>query len=185
MDIHDELLKNVKENNILKVKQLIENDIHNNIDIDQASPLIISAEKGFYDMTKLLLDSGANINVDNSAALLYACVCERSHIVKLLLDEGINTGNKHFQKELFFESLYNDDVETMMILMEHGLDADINYIFKGCIALHKQNILQFITNNYPEVIENITVDLYNQQKKINIYRFIKMLIDREIIDIAD
>lgn len=73
----------------------------------------------------------------------------------------------------------------MELLIQYNIiNVDNNEsIFYQCLKRKAKNILEFIINNYPEIIHTITIS--STKKNIRIYRFIKMLINRNIIDIPD
>ena len=91
MDLEDELIKNVRKNNIDEVINLIQRgaDINYTRHGFHQSCLAISASKGFFVMVKLLLDNGANLDGPNSLALFNAYVNKHFHIVDFLLKEAI------------------------------------------------------------------------------------------------
>ena len=61
------------------------------VDIDDNTPLLLAVESGSTDITKHLLDHGANVNHSNKSRvhpLHLACTIGSLEIVKLLLQVG-------------------------------------------------------------------------------------------------
>ena len=82
-------------------------------------------------------------------------------------------------------TVINDDVEILRLLIDHSEEIDIDDILFGEEPV-KKNILEFyMVSQFPDEIHKNIRKLTNQKKNINTYKFIKMLVHREIIDIAD
>ena len=59
------------------------------------TPLMVAAERGFYEAAKVLLEAGATIDAVNrygSSALMLACQEQRPRLVKLLMAYKANIG---------------------------------------------------------------------------------------------
>jgi ankyrin repeat protein len=176
--------------NIKKVTKLLDKgaDIHNNND----EVLMCAIANGLYDMTKLLIDKGANIyavNLTDRTAISCACRYKHLNIVELLFQEGaqLNNYDNYRLSEMIRVCIENDDVECLQILIEHGLKIDefnsLNESFD--LRTKKKNILEFILDNYPDVIKNHDIEIDISDKDINKYHFIKMLVERQFIDLPD
>jgi len=78
--------------NLAKIKILVKAGANvNTKDVNRLSPLHLSAQDGYKDITEFLLQNGANINVtdsENCTPLHNAVSFERVEIVKLLVEKG-------------------------------------------------------------------------------------------------
>jgi hypothetical protein len=101
------------------------------------------------------------------------------------LDIGVDCGDDRDQIELMHHCCYADDIEMLKSLITYGFKFDIcgSTILNICIDNERKNILEFILQNYPDLIRNYQPMADKEQ--INKYHFIKMLVDRELIDIPD
>lgn len=153
--------------------------------------LYASIKKGNYELTKLLLENGAVINEGLGFFLLHACRHNHDDIVQLLLDNNIKYGKKY--ELLITACMINDNTNNLILLTQCGIIQNleiyfvnrITHILEQCLRRKTPNILQFIIDKYPElVLNNIDCTLV-KEIDIHKYKFLKMLIDRNIIDIAD
>jgi hypothetical protein len=92
----------------------------------------------------------------------------------------------------------NDDIDNLKLLIQYDtiqLVANqtiyfytINeelLIWNACLKMRAKNILEFIVNHCPEIIPNDIDTSSIEQKDIQKYNFIKMLINRNLIDIPN
>jgi len=191
-DINVQLLRHIKSNNASEVIKCLENgaDINHN----DGDPLMFAIMSKNYELTKLLIDNDADVDVHDGILLMIACErpdCEIK-IIELLLQRGISYG---YDIDALEFCILNDNVDALKLLLqydavkmipddiflyndEHGYVS----IYKKCILVKAVNVLEFIINNYPEIIPDNT---FIKDKDIKKYNFIKMLINKNIIDIAD
>jgi len=192
VNINQKLCDNVMKNNTNEVIELINKGA--NIDAYGGMPLMYSIQSNDYPMTKLLLSMNANINIKEGFLLYLACDKGHYEIVELLLNEGINYTDTY--NLLIQLCIQNDDDISLVLLVQHNIVkiiidqkfylVEINEwisLFDVCLRNKAKKILQFIIDNYPEITPNHP--LLVKQKTVKKYRFIKMLIDRNIIDVAD
>jgi ankyrin repeat protein len=184
--LYDQFIDEIENNNIEQVNKLLNEgaDIHYNNDL----PLMISSYRGYYEMTKFLLDNGANINATYryNCPIIYACLNDHIHILELLLERGANIENNDIINDNIINSCFiKDSIESLKLLIKHGFTFDtyIQNAFTKSVKYKSKNILQFILDNYSQNILN--KNIFVGQKNIKKYRFIRMLVDREIIDLPD
>lgn len=183
--LHQQFLVAIMNNELSTVVECI----NKGIIIDSVYPLSICADSGFYEMTELLLDNGADINFSGSEAIKIAYSGGHFNIVNLLLERGIELEGE--AESLSYYCLENDDAEYFEIFFEHGLKIDLKDFFRKCIVKKKINLIRMILNNFtkikPKCIEMLQnyVTYILKPNEINTYRFVKMLISKEMIDIAD
>ncbi|MBL4898444.1 MAG: ankyrin repeat domain-containing protein [Colwellia sp.] len=93
------IFKNVSDNNLPALKLLLEtNSSHiNNFSLFDSTPIFIAADRGFFDVVKLLIDYKADVNkTRGNASPLYAAVCSgHLNIVSLLIQNGANVNFEH------------------------------------------------------------------------------------------
>jgi len=193
VNINQELCDSVMENDINEVIKLINKGA--NLNYYNGLPLFTSIKENYYELTKLLINENANININEGSLLVTACGSGNSDIVKLLLDNGINYNGK--DSDLIRMCIYNDDSHSLAILIQNNMAkifpkkticmyGNINLlIFDACVLFQAANILQFIIDNYPKIIPNNIHKSLIKQKDVQKYNFIKMLINRNLIDIPD
>lgn len=149
MNINNELAKEVSMGNEEKVRELLTLGADPNyINRSNDTPLVIAAEKGYFNIVKLLVDRGADVNsiknfdieediydYDDSdyecqeefrTALSYAAENGYFDIVKYLVDKGadINFGSCN-KTSLMYGAKYFDIVKY---LVDHGAKALVNEI---------------------------------------------------------
>lgn len=105
-----EIVEYVKNNDLEKAKQCIEND-NSLVDArDEESKftlLMICAKKGYFEMTKLLVENGANLNSRSKTgltALMFACAEKQIEIAKYLIDCGADVNLR--DRPMFSALLY-------------------------------------------------------------------------------
>lgn len=103
------LMKAVKANNVAQVKQLIAQGV-NVSEADSAgdSPLIMAAYNGYTEITRLLLEAGADVGA---------------------LDPGMKATALH-------AASYAGRTEAAALLVQHGIDIDKQGPYNGYTALH-------------------------------------------------
>jgi hypothetical protein len=108
----------------------------------RASPLQIAIEKGFYSLTELLLNGGANPNA-NGSALYDAVSKDEVDIAKLLLERGAPADSVDMQ------TVFDASAEMVALFIEKGADpsADDAYYQALCSKVHP---LLFVLKNYEE-----------------------------------
>jgi ankyrin repeat protein len=197
-NINKQLIENIKLNNIDEVITLLDQGANVNyepdiIDADIGTPLYIAVTMNHYQIAKILLNRGADINYGRGYLLYRACSNGNGGMIELLLNEGINYNKEHLGSLIGF-CIHNDNVNDLKLLIQHDIinviDEQYYDIFwqkksawKTCIENKAKNILEFIIENYPEIIQYDNIHI--REEDINKYNFIKMLINRNLIDIAD
>lgn len=113
-----ELKKAVFEDNLQKVKEMLNKGIDINI------ALYWAACGGDADIVKLLLNKGANPNAkdkDGCTALMFAAEWGHIDIVKLLLDKGAAPNVKNNDGETALDwATRNDYPDIVKLLKQHG-----------------------------------------------------------------
>jgi len=197
-DIDEKLLDSVCKNNIDKVKYFLENGA--DIDYNNGSPLYFSLKYNYCDMTKLLIYMGANVNIDNNNLLYIVCDIGNSEMVELLLCSGINFNGD--TQQIIASCIINDDINSLKLLIQYDIielipDEKFYFykintlvndemkisIWNACIYIKAKNIMEFIINYYPEIIANDDTNV--KKEDINKYNFIRILINRNLIDVPD
>ena len=127
------LLTASKENNIAKMKKLINNGVDVNCAVfhedEIKTALHIAAKEGHTDATQLLIESGCDVNLAPSdigaPPLLLACSSQSVEIVKLLLQAGpcVNQMTKFGHTSLLAASA-GGNLEIVRLLLEYGADID-------------------------------------------------------------
>lgn len=185
-NINDQLVTNIHLNNIDKVIELLD-DI---TDIDEA--IYVAIHTNNYEITKLLLDRGININNDGYFIVL---ACEKGHheIMELLLKSGLKYNTKT-RGSLLGHCVIYDDIIGLKLLIQYGIekftplkkiwfDDQKKSLWDICLQRKTINILEFIISDYPHIIPNNNILI--EQEDIQKYNFVKMLINKNLIDIAD
>jgi len=161
---------------------------------DINNQLLINIEQNNIGEVIRLLNEGADINYQDGYLLYIACQCGYHEIIKILLNEGINYDKQWFGSLLGY-CICHDDVDSLKLLIQFDLVNivddkyfinDYNWQQKSiqdlCIEKRAKNIFEFIIDNYPEIIPN---DIHICKEDIQKYSFIKMLINRDFIDVPD
>ncbi len=88
---------------------------------DSGNPLLlIAVAKGYYEMTKLLIEKGANINApgaEGNTALHQSVIMGRNDIAQLLLEHGAQTELKNNAGETPFEIAKKQNNNEMLLLL--------------------------------------------------------------------
>lgn len=193
-NINDKLIENIDKNNIDEVIKLLDKGA--DINYHNCLPLITSVETGSLEITKLLLDRGTDINYNHGYLLYFACKYISYDMVELLLKEGIQYDRQTHGSLIGF-CIVSDDIDSLKILIHFNIihmiedeyfdiDDDIYTddisIWDACVKYQSENILEFVINNYQQLVPN---NIHIRKKYIKKYNFIKMLVNRNIIDVAD
>jgi ankyrin repeat protein len=191
-DINEELLRYIKQNNIDKIVELLNKDA--NLNYGDGIPLWCAVKFSSYDVVKLLIDVGANVNVMHGYLICEASERNNHEIMELLIKEGIHYNDQY---DILIEQCINrDDIHSLKLFIEHDIvkitTNELRYhrvddyllFFEECINTRAKNMLEFIIINYPHIISNNAGSLI-EQTDIKKYNFMKMLVERNLIDIAD
>ena len=150
----------------LEVSQNIIERLNNKLtDINYFPPrhlplLLCSAKRGLYNVTKLLLDFGANVNIKDGLgnnAFFYA---ERPEIQDLLLKRGtdINSINKDYETAIqALAPQINFKEEPIKMLLELG--ANIHTVYGSDVTLLIWCVKNYIGNSFLKLILDYGVDL--------------------------
>jgi ankyrin repeat protein len=136
----------VKKNNINVVNFLMKRGVKAYLD----SALYQSTFHGHYEITKLLLEAGANPNINNGSPLIFAARYGYLNIVKLLLEYKADVHAK--KNDALCWGATKGYLDIVKLLIEHG--ADVN--------AEKCKVLYWSIQN-----ENIEVTLYLLEKGAN------------------
>jgi hypothetical protein len=190
-EINKQLVDNIQKNNIDEVIKLLNKGA--DVNYNNGRPLCYGIDTKDCRMIKLLLDRGA---IMYGVVLCNACDTNNSEIVELLLKEGINYNG--IPDTLINICIFNDDSNSLSLLIQYDIvQITINQkiffreinkymtIWNICLKKKKKNMLEFIMNNHPEIIPKIINKSYIKRKDIQKYNFVKMLINRNLIDIPN
>jgi ankyrin repeat protein len=127
-----EIIDSVKNQNLNKLKLLIEHGYGVDIDIqddDGFTALMYACDKNNIEIVKLLIENGSAINIQNNdgfTALMYACEKDNIEIVKLLIenDADINIQNNDGITALMIVCK-KDNFEIAKLLIKNGADLNI------------------------------------------------------------
>jgi hypothetical protein len=119
---------------------------------------------------------------------------DRDEIIEFLLEKGICYNWKYYSIVTY--CIRDDNHHILALLVQRGIvkllpnktfyfDIELITIWDFCIKWQRKNVLEYIINNHPQMIPDVILKLLLEQKSLDKYNFIKMLIDRNIIDIPD
>ena len=102
-------------------------DVINERDIQEATPLIMAAKNGHYDICVLLIKKGADVN---SNALIYGTplhVAKTKKIAELLLKNGadINAKATKVEDSVLHTCAWRGNLEVCELIIEKGIDVNI------------------------------------------------------------
>lgn len=136
-----DLINAVKSGNIELAKKAIAKkaDVNTISESTKITPLHIAAINNFYDIEKLLIESGANVNATDKYkqnALFYT---NNIALAKLLLDNGANTESMdaNIQRNRLEQAIRNDEVDMVDLLLNYGVDYNKPFL------TWKKNALEF------------------------------------------
>lgn len=119
--MHKDIVDYVSENNITKVKELLESGI--SMAKYGNAPLRISTSKGYINIANLLIEYGTIVNVEN----LTACVTEaifkgHADIIKLLIDNGANFdfNTKIYGRTPLRYAIWHNNSSMAKVLVDNG-----------------------------------------------------------------
>jgi ankyrin repeat protein len=201
-ELGEDLLDAIEDDDIDEVIKILNKGA--DVNYDDNFPLCLSAELGLYEITELLIDRGANINHQDKSQqypIYYASLKGHSRIIELLFEKGAILKKERNMDDIyhfsfFSDCIFYDDVQTLKLLVEHGLDLDKHIFWAFDVLINERydesnkhirkanskNILEYILCNYPEEHPD---NVYIIRKDMNKYKFIKMLVDRNMIDLPD
>ena len=123
------LVEASEKGDLNKVQQLLDSGADPNVeDYANHTALYYAAEKGHFNIAKLLLEKGAKVDHESGdSALLWACHYGHVDIVKLLIENGADVNAKRSMDDstpLCFAA-YRNHKEIVELLLEKGADANV------------------------------------------------------------
>ncbi len=131
--INNTFIGYIKDNNIEKVKCLLDLKDQINLDInhkdcDKNTPLTFALLNGYIESAKLLIDYGADVNIKGQrehTPLQIAISSNMEEIVKLLLKCGVDFKYKDNNGlTLLMFTAMNNKIEIAKMLIEKGVDIN-------------------------------------------------------------
>jgi uncharacterized protein len=126
------LMNAVKNNDLALVGALIKEGINvNELDGNQDAPLIIAAYKGYTDIVKLLLETGADVSVVDpgmkATALHAAAYAGHAAVVKLLIEYHIDLDKQgpYNGYTALHDAVWQNHIETVRMLIEAGANLTL------------------------------------------------------------
>ncbi|MBE2267566.1 MAG: ankyrin repeat domain-containing protein [Anaerolinea sp.] len=126
------LMKAVQANNAAQVKQLIAQGVNvSEMDSGGDSPLIIAAYNGYTEITRLLLEAGADIGALDpgmkATALHAAAYAGRTEAAKLLVQHGIdiNKQGPYNGYTALHDAIWQNNIDVARVLIDAGADLHI------------------------------------------------------------
>jgi len=127
-----DLMKAVKKNDAARVRQLIDGGVDvSEKDASQDVPLIMAAYKGYTEITRLLLEAGADVTAVDSGmkatALHAAAYAGRTEAAKLLIEYGIDIDKQgpYNGYTALHDAIWQNNVETARVIIDGGADLHI------------------------------------------------------------
>ncbi|XP_038667771.1 ankyrin repeat and SOCS box protein 13-like isoform X2 [Scyliorhinus canicula] len=125
---HTPVHEAVKEGEVFKLKQLIENGACVNlVTIDSITPLHEASLRGQIQCVQILLAAGAQVdarNIDGSTPLCDACAAGSIECVKLLLNYGATVNPLFFAASPLHEACMIGSAECMKLLIDVGANLE-------------------------------------------------------------
>lgn len=126
------LMKAVKANNPAQVKQLIAQGVNvNETDAGGDAPLVMAAYLGYTDVTRLLLEAGADVGALDpgmkATALHAASYAGRVEPAKLLIQYGIEIDRQgpYNGYTALHDAIWQNNVEVARVLIDAGANLHI------------------------------------------------------------
>ena len=126
------LMKAVKNNDAITVKELIEQGIQvNELDANKDAPLIIAAYEGHTEIVELLLEAGADVSVVDpgmkATALHAAAYAGNVEAARLLIKYKIDIDKQgpHNGYTALHDAIWQNNVETARALIEAGANLNL------------------------------------------------------------
>ena len=127
------LMKAVNKNDISLVQKLIQEGANvSELDANQDAPLVIAAYKGYNEIVKLLLASGADVTaVDpgmKATALHAAAYAGRTEAAKLLIEHNIdiNKQGPYNGYTALHDAIWQNNIEIVKLLLDANADLHIH-----------------------------------------------------------
>lgn len=127
-ELDKELLKSYLENDIKKIRLLLEYGSNPNIKITNESLLFYASESGNLEIFELLLRYGAELKDESEykIALMCAAMEKRIDILKLLVDRGVDLNIRSISgKTALMYAVEKGYLEIVKFLVDHGSDVSI------------------------------------------------------------
>ncbi|WP_250675838.1 ankyrin repeat domain-containing protein [Paraclostridium ghonii] len=145
MEIKKEMYISIKNNDIIKVKELLDNDKSNvNIETPFGSLLHVAAMYNRLDIAKLLINYGIDINkksgVIDAAAIKKAATKGNINIVKYLICVGAELDTSTAEANPLFGAIYGNHIDIVELLIDNGINIGVKY--------HLYNIKNMDAYNY-------------------------------------
>jgi ankyrin repeat protein len=126
-------------------------NVVNSRDIQDATPLIMAAKNGHYDVCSYLLKKGADVN---SNAFIYGTplhVAKTTKIAELLLNNGadINAKATKVEDSVLHTASWRGNLEVCGLIIEKGIDVNVNNKLKftplhSASAFGKSDVAKFL-----------------------------------------
>ncbi|MBN1385073.1 MAG: ankyrin repeat domain-containing protein [Elusimicrobia bacterium] len=177
----------IKQNDLLKVKELIEAGADVNIrDSDGKSLLHWAAYWDVVEVAELLVGKGADVNIldkSNSPPLMSAAIKDSFRVAKLLIEKGakldIKSKNKH--TPLMIAANWNS-VDVLKLLLENGADINARGIFDRtplCYAVDNNSVdsaeVLIKAGAKTDLSDSIFVDSYEKAQLLNWTKMTELL----------
>lgn len=169
-DIYKELQRAVINNDIDKVDSILsKNSINlNDEDLFIDLPLFVAVDKEYEQMIDLLIEKGADINkqiVNSYSNVLELAILNSPEMIGKLIDKGynINTVNSRGDNALVFVLKFNNDLNIIKTLIEHGIDKHFTDTY-GKNYLHYAaesgdiDVYEYLLKIIPEEEHKKTID---------------------------
>lgn len=168
------LINAIENNNFDLFQSLIEDPIINvneSIDNENNTALHLTVQKERFEMTKLLLEKGANVNaqsISGTTPIIY--VKNNIEILKLLLNNGANVhiiSNKRLHgpvTPLLLACAFNY-YEVIEMLLDHGADLNQKIHFIDGIVVNVYDFKRVFSSSELPNFESF-INLYNKRKEI-------------------
>lgn len=172
IDLDDFMLWAVKKNDLITVKRLIEKGVDINKEnmiyeeivetYFEKTPLLTAIESKNFQMTKSLIELGANFNLFHrySSPLLSAVYAEQIEIIKFLHDTGVDINERHPMTGFspILKAISAGSKKSVMALIECGVEINAEV---QKYSFHKVKKLQkYATSPFKELYDEAGYKLY-------------------------